>query len=314
MGGIARWRDQIDFVASDRWSGATHIADGCARALMAYLDEDPPTSIEELEAVLHNTAVVVLAGQSVMAPVIHVFNRALQAVSDVQDILSAIEGIRTSLKAFIDFTSQAAQQVARVAIGLLPTEASIMTLSYSAAVVETLLAAQATGRRLRVICLESRPNLEGRMLARRLTEMGIEVLVTIDAACYDDLRNADIFLVGADSLTRDGVVNKVGTALLAVSAQTRGVPGYVLADTSKIWPESLGQPLLRDYGADEVWEDRPDGVIVHNRYFDLAPWQAFAGVVTEEGILGESELRRRCRSMEVHPTISAIIADVRSIG
>lgn len=277
-----------------------------------YLQESSPASVQEIEQVLSEIAIIVLTRQSVMAPVVHILNRSLQSLAGANSVNAAIASVREVANAYINLTAQTSEQLGRTAIGLLPMSATIMTLSYSAAVAKTLLAAQATGRRLRVICLESRPNLEGLALAEALAEAGLEVIVTTDAACYTNLGETDLFLVGADSLTIDGVLNKIGTAILAVSAQSCNVPGYVLAATNKIWPEGLGQPLLRDYGSDEVWGDSPTGVAIWNHYFDLAPWQAFSGVVTEEGVLEYGEIRQRCKAMKVHPAMSAVIAEVRS--
>lgn len=312
MAAASGWRAQIEDTATDRRSGATAIAQGCATALLAYLDEDTPAAIKEIEDAFRAMAVVVMTCQSAMAPVANLFNQSLRALAGADGVEAAKGKVRASVSAFMDRAAQASERLARIAIGLLPTSATIMTISYSAAVAETLLTAQATGRSLRVICLESRPNMEGRALAEALTKGGVEVVITTDAACYANLAEANLFLVGADSLTIDGVLNKMGTAALAVSAQSCGVPGYALATTAKVWPEGFGRPLLRDYGPDEIWNDRPDGVIVRNHIFDLAPWQAFSGVVTEEGILGRDAICQRCKAVEIHPVMNAVIAEVHS--
>jgi translation initiation factor 2B subunit (eIF-2B alpha/beta/delta family) len=307
---VAGWRCQIERVAADRQSGATGIAKACAEALLAYLEEETPTSVREIEDAIREMATTVLARQSVMAPVVDVFNWLLQALAGASDVEMAVTAVRDTASMYKAQMATAHARMAQFVIGLLPERATVMTLSYSSAVAMTIFAARVAGRKLRVICLESRPNLEGRALAASLARAGFEVVVTTDAACYANLSETDLFLVGADSMTVGGVLNKMGTAALAASAQSCGVPGYALAATNKIWPERLGRPLLREYGPDEVWENRPDGVTVRNHYFDIAPWQAFAGVVTEEGILSRDEISRRCRAAEVHPVMSAIVAEV----
>lgn len=80
----------------------------------------------------------------------------------------------------------------------------------------------AGGRRFRAIVCESRPLCEGVSLANALAAAGVQVTVITDAQAGAFMEEADLVLVGADSLTADAVVNKV---LLLVGWVGGGVVG-----------------------------------------------------------------------------------------
>jgi translation initiation factor 2B subunit (eIF-2B alpha/beta/delta family) len=57
-----------------------------------------------------------------------------------------------------------------------------------------------------------------------------------DAALYSALADIDIVVVGADAVTPETVVNKVGTALVALAARERRKPIWVLCGSAKFAP------------------------------------------------------------------------------
>ncbi len=69
-------------------------------------------------------------------------------------------------------------------------------------------AAAAGGCKLRAIVCESRPLNEGLALANALAAAGVECMVITDAQAGLFMKQADLVLVGADSLTQHEVVNK----------------------------------------------------------------------------------------------------------
>jgi translation initiation factor 2B subunit (eIF-2B alpha/beta/delta family) len=99
---------------------------------------------------------------------------------------------------------------------------------------------------------------------------------------------ADLVLLGADSIGDAGIVNKIGSTLLAREARARGVPVIVTADRTKLLPPGFPQPLADDRPADEVWR-APAGVRVWNRYFELLGAEDVSLIVTDEGDLSPTE-------------------------
>lgn len=95
----------------------------------------------------------------------------------------------------------------------------IMTHSYSSSVIAILRKAQLQGKRLKVFVTETRPELEGRDVARELAAEGIDTTLIIDSAVSHFIEKSDKVLVGAEAVAANGaIVNKIGTATIAAVA------------------------------------------------------------------------------------------------
>lgn len=92
------------------------------------------------------------------------------------------------------------------------------------------------GPGLSVIVCESRPLCEGVAMAQRLAAAGLHVTVITDAQAGVFVEEADLVLLGADAVTPAGVVNKVGSRLLALAAKAAGVPVVAVTDSLKVSP------------------------------------------------------------------------------
>lgn len=111
---------------------------------------------------------------------------------------------------------------------LLPQAGSLVTLSYSSTVLETL-----RGSGAKVVVGESLPGGEGARTAEALSRSGTAATVVPDATLGQWAAAADAVLLGADAVTPRGVINKVGSRLLALAAKVERTPCYVVADSSK---------------------------------------------------------------------------------
>lgn len=301
------WRELVGDAANDRISGAQSISVATANAVQAYLNQCGSVPIETLRDDLRQIAANVLQGQPSMAPVLRILNDVLFAVDTGDNWQSASQAVQSACERFIETAAQADLEMQRAAASVLPFAGTVVTLSYSSAVVSILRNMASRGADLRVICLESRPAFEGRRLAADLSEAGLRTTVVVDAASYDVLREADLWLCGADSLTIAGIINKMGTAALSVLAGQLNVPGYAAASTHKIWPAELRLPPIAEQDTNEVWADAPEDVEVVNRYFDLAPWDGFQAVISEHGLLEPQEIAARCQGMTVHTAVHDMV-------
>jgi translation initiation factor 2B subunit (eIF-2B alpha/beta/delta family) len=147
----------------------------------------------------------------------------------------------------------------------------------------------------RFIVAASHPGGEGVALAQALAQRGAEILLVADTACAFFMRAASAVLVGADSVRSDGgVVNKVGTYPLALSARAAGVPVYVLCETAKIAAPSF--PLiLEEMDPAELLPEPAAHVTARNPYFEYTPAELFAAVVTEDGPLDRDAIHERAQ-------------------
>jgi translation initiation factor 2B subunit (eIF-2B alpha/beta/delta family) len=199
--------------------------------------------------------------------------------------------------------------IRRKATGLIRAGDTVMTHSASSAVQSCLLAAGAQGKAMTVYCTESRPVNEGVNLARELARQGIEVRLIVDAAAPSFLADTDVVLVGADSISTLGLVNKAGTLGLVVAADALGVDVYALCGTAKFLPSGL-PPLPQDLrDPAEVLSDPPANLTPVNRYFDTTPLKYFTGVVTETGILPPGQVEQALLNMRVHPRLKEFLGD-----
>jgi methylthioribose-1-phosphate isomerase len=147
----------------------------------------------------------------------------------------------------------------------------VLTHSGSGSVIRALH--RVRGKIALVLCTTSLPGGEGRALAKRLERDGFETEVVPDAAIARACSEADVALVGADAVTEDAVINKVGTALVALGAQEAGIGCYAVAATAKLVPG-------------DVW--RPDS----SPAYEDTPLELFDAVLTERGPKRAGAIRR----------------------
>jgi translation initiation factor 2B subunit (eIF-2B alpha/beta/delta family) len=110
----------------------------------------------------------------------------------------------------------------------------------------------------------------------------------------------DVVIVGADAVTPQGVVNKIGTYALALAAREQKVPFYVLAGTEKFLPAPFSQALrIEEKDPEEVTQEVIPHSKVENRYFDITPLELITGVVTQEGVIPGKEVQKVLEGMKI---------------
>ena len=154
----------------------------------------------------------------------------------------------------------------------------VLTHSSSGSVVRAL--ERVRGKVSLVMCTASIPGGEGRALARRLETAGFETSVIPDAGIARACEEADVALVGADAVTDEGVVNKVGTAILALGAREAEIGCYAIAATGKLVPS-------------EFW--RPEA----SPAYESTPLELFDAVITERGAKRPGYVRRAAARLEL---------------
>lgn len=149
------------------------------------------------------------------------------------------------------------------------------------------------GRIARVFADETRPWLQGlRLTAWELARDGIGVSLVVEGAAASLMRSGlDWIIVGADRVCANGdVVNKIGTANLAVLARHFGVRFMVAAPTSTLDPDTASgaevpiesrdpREILGDAYADDT------RVEAWNPVFDVTDAELVDALVTEKGVI-----------------------------
>lgn len=235
-----------------------------------------------------------------MAPLFHLTNDLLLAAETAKTHHEALSRIRSATRRYLRSEKTLATRAVRRALPLIPAGATVLTHSASSLVEAALIRAGRPKRGkqarsgIRAICTESRPAGEGRQLALRLASAGVHTTLIIDAAAGEVLDDADLLLVGADTVTAKGVIHKVGTRVLASLARKRKVPCFAVATSRKLLPDRF---LLDAWNltraAKEVTRVSHKNLTVLNRPFDLTPWKWLTGVVTEDGLLSRDDVAHR---------------------
>lgn len=166
---------------------------------------------------------------------------------------------------------------------------NVFTHCHSSTVVNILMEAKARGKKFTISNTETRPLFQGRHTATDLARLGFKINHYVDSAAWLALRDADIFLIGADWVSPRGVANKIGTEAFAELATQKKVPIYVCAHS---WKFSNKHFVIEQRSPDEVWPKAPKGVKIYNPAFEIAEAKHIVGVVSELGVLSFKEFVR----------------------
>jgi translation initiation factor 2B subunit (eIF-2B alpha/beta/delta family) len=281
---------ELKAIVHDHQSGAREIAQRLLRLLQRQATQsqaEAPTALMEDRFDTGGKVVRAHPEMAVLFNTVDAVFRRLEEQEDVSDVgafrMEAVALLGEQERSLERSLVAAAEEAAR----RIDNGHVVATYSRSSTVERALMTAKAAGRLFDVVATESRPLLEGRTLAKVLAEQQVPVRVMVDAALGDAVANADLIMVGADAITQDGFVNKVGTRLVAMAAREAGVPVYVVAEAAKAWrrkaepPTGVGPGGGRD--PKEVWDRPPHGVDVVNVTYDRTPSRLATAVVSEHG-------------------------------
>ena len=292
----------IERIRLDHVSGAVSLARQAAETLLLAAPALARQPMGPARATLAEIVGQLVLAQPAMAPLVNLANGVLWHTEKAADSSGLPAAIEEACQGFLALLEASRAGIGRHAEALIPDGACLATHSYSQTVLDALLAARAGGKRLTVICTESRPLLEGGLLARRLGEAGIPVRLIVDAAVYSVLPSATLALVGADSMSSRGLVNKTGTSLLALAAREHAKPFYALCGPEKFLPAGYAPPPESAKPTSEVAAEEVANVTVENFYFETTPLELLTGVVTGDGLLTPGQLLPRL-AHEAHPAL-----------
>ncbi len=258
------WKTQLNRLISDRCRGAVPLTAATARLLMSM--ERRGVSLDRIRSAVRS----VQKAHRSMAPLWHL-SRTVAA--------SRRETVKGHLIEFLSLLKQQSDQaVRRLAQELL--SGTVMTHSFSSLVFRGLVEAKRLGRKVRVICTESRPGSEGVKLAGLLTEAGLPVTLVPDVQFFRWIGECQLILLGADALLPDGLVHKVGTYLLACEARRRRVPVWSVATSLKWMPVRWQLPMIG-----VACRIAPEPIRQDLSLYDLTPWHLISRVILEDRII-----------------------------
>lgn len=304
---FAAVQQALEEIRNDRSNGASTLARRAARALREAALESSALPAHRFRDELCEAARA-LAGvrpamtalkNTVALIVAQAFAQELP-----QDTVLLQKRIVEAADAILKSWTSAVDAISQFAADLL--QGTVFTHSYSTTVINVLR--NQRGQFQSVIVTESRPGNEGVKTARELASSGIPVTLITEAQAAHFLTQADLVLVGADTLLADGsLVNKSGTALLAAIAHLHQVPFYVVSERLKIAPDATwSDDLAEEKGPEEVLAEPLPGVVVRNLYFDRTPAAYISAIITEQGVLKPSDVDAAAR--EARDRLAALYA------
>lgn len=149
------------------------------------------------------------------------------------------------------------------------------------------------GKKIKVICDETRPFCQGaRLSVFEMQQEKITVKLIVDSAAGHMMQQGkvDKVIVGADRVAKGGIINKIGTLMVALAAKRFNIPFYVAAPKSTFdHKNSIYDTEIEERDPKEVlyFEEcrvAPEGTEVENPSFDIVPSDLITGIITEEGI------------------------------
>lgn len=193
---------------------------------------------------------------------------------------------------FISSSKEATRQIGLIGSKRIRDGDAIMTHCNSQAAISVIAEAHRSGKNIRVFATESRPRLQGHLTAAQLDGLGISTSLIVDSAVRYFMKQVDLVVVGADTVTANGsVINKIGTSQLALAAHESRVNLIVAAETYKFSPRTLlGEMVeIEERDSSEVIDPAKlagmKHVRVKNPGFDVTPAAYIDMICTEAGAI-----------------------------
>lgn len=183
--------------------------------------------------------------------------------------------------------------LAEKAYRFIPYNATIMTHCHSGDAVAVIKKAHEMGRNIKVYATITEPLHQGVKTAKDLKKAGIDVTIINDNAVGFFMKNVDMVVIGSDAIRKDGIINKIGSLMLAITAKYFGKPLLVFSNSFKI--DERKSVTIEERPANEILrkdlELRKMKVKVRNPAFDLVPWNLVEMAITEKQILIDFDKR-----------------------
>jgi len=268
--------------------GAGRIATAAAASLRDFSSELQVQSLEDFNHEISRAADILLKTR----PTAVSLSNAIRMVTrhKASDLDSARQEIMTNANRFIENSQKAVERIGLIGSRRIKDGDTILTHCNSMAAISVISTAHSAGKSIRVIATESRPRFQGITTIGMLEGLGIDTELIVDSAVRSIMNEVDLVVVGADVITANGtLVNKIGTAQIALAASEARTSFMVAAETYKFSPRTiLGEPVT-------IEEREPEEVLpgisgykhvrVRNPAFDVTPHHYIDLICTEAGAI-----------------------------
>jgi len=194
---------------------------------------------------------------------------------------------------FIEQVTASVQTIGKIGAALVEDGDVVMIHCHSSTVMSVLKEAWSSGKKFEVFARETRPWGQGYISSKELSDFGIPTTLIIDNAAWTFMKQCSKVFVGADTITKEGaVINKIGTAGLALIANHFKKPFYVATEMLKLdRSKSSEQIVIEERPVREILDPRKiQKAKIRNPVFDVTKPEFITKIITEEGVFSPAEL------------------------
>ena len=189
----------------------------------------------------------------------------------------------------------AQEKINEYAIKLIKNNDIIFTHCHSTNVINALINAKKQKKNFEIYNTETRPLFQGRKTAQELKKSGIKVTMFIDSALNvaisgESGKKVDKIFLGADAILKKGIINKIGSGLIARMAKENKVSIYIIADS---WKYTSKKISIEQRNLNEIWDRAPKNIKIKNPAFEFVPKKYIKAVISELGILSYDQFLKK---------------------
>jgi ribose 1,5-bisphosphate isomerase len=285
---IDRIQETAQKIKSMEIRGAGRIAIAAAFSLKEFAQSVDASSQEEFDSEIKHAAQILLDTR----PTAVSLSNAIRMVtkSSANSLDGAREAVIFNANRFIENSQKAVEKIGQIGGRRIRDGDTVLTHCNSLAAISVISTAHKSGKHIKVIATESRPRFQGITTIGMLDDLGIETELIVDSAVRSVMNEVDLVVVGADVITANGtLINKIGTAQIALCAHEARTSFMVAAETYKFSPRTiLGELVtIEEREAQEVLPEihRYKHVRVRNPAFDVTPHHYIDVICTEAGAI-----------------------------
>ncbi|HPD81844.1 MAG TPA: hypothetical protein PK357_01965 [Candidatus Pacearchaeota archaeon] len=188
----------------------------------------------------------------------------------------------------LDHFNSTQKKINENVLKLIKNKEIILTHCHSTNVVNSLIYAREKRKFFEVYATETRPLFQGRKTSKELANAKIKVTLFVESFLDDaisgkqGMQKVDKIFVGADALLKNGIINKIGSELIAKIAKENKIPFYIIADS---WKFSKNKLPLEQRNLNEIWDKAPKNVKIKNPAFEFVDKKYISGIITELGFM-----------------------------
>lgn len=295
----SKWESDLAQMRADRYSTSVDRARMALELLTTAVSESEPIGAISYRKWLLRTGRELIGALPDHATVLRMVNDMLWATDEA---VSAAEMHATALRFLQVYQERQMcdeEQLAKHAADRLSDYGAVMVYAHNSLVRRSLILARAHRDSLHVLCSEGRPLLKGTVLAAELSAADVKVTIGVDMALFGWLDRVQALVVGAEALSTEGVLAKLGVAALVGAAVERGIPCYVLCRSVQFLPMGFSLANLVAEGDPSQVMPQDSGAVVSNVMHSIAPLAPLT-VITEAGELDTESLLRQLRAVRVY--------------